>query len=85
MKVAAQVNTYIDRMSGIHPDRLTMQGLQDLDAETCRLANAVARMYGTLQQGMLTLQKLRTGGEQRAARPAGERAGRRARPWSLAR
>jgi hypothetical protein len=32
--------------------------------EACRLANTVARLMGTFQDGLLTLQKLRTGGSQ---------------------
>ena len=32
--------------------------------EACRLANTAARLMSTFQEGMLTLQKLRTGGKQ---------------------
>lgn len=32
--------------------------------ETCRLVNATARLMGVFQEGLLTLQKLRTGGTQ---------------------
>lgn len=32
--------------------------------EACRVANTVATLTGTFQDGLLTLQKLRTGGNQ---------------------
>ncbi len=41
-----------------------MDRLQALNIETCRLAGTVTRMMNTYQQGLVTLQKLRTGGQQ---------------------
>ena len=55
----------MESMANIIPDRLTMQNIERLNIETCRLAGAVTRMMNTFQQGMLTLQRVRTGGEQR--------------------
>ena len=52
-------------MANIIPGRLTMQNIERLNIETCRLAGSVTRMMNAFQQGMLTLQRVRTGGEQR--------------------
>jgi hypothetical protein len=38
--------------------------LQALNVETCRMAGAVSRMMQTFQQGMLTLQRVRSNGKQ---------------------
>ena len=62
MRMTALVNR---RMESMANDRLTMQNIERLNIETCRLAGAVTRMMNTFQQGMLTLQRVRTGGEQR--------------------
>src|SRR5207245_1693644 len=40
------------------------EGQADEQVETCRLANATARLMSTFQEGLLTLQKLRTNGTQ---------------------
>lgn len=64
MTMLAQVNRRVERMDSIFLDRLTMDDLQRLNVETCRLAGTVTRMMNTYQQGLLTLQKLRTGGQQ---------------------
>ena len=64
MRMTALVNRRMESMATI-PDRLTMQNIERLNIETCRLAGAVTRMMNTFQQGMLTLQRVRTGGEQR--------------------
>lgn len=37
---------------------------QDSPAETARLMNSAARMMGTFQQAMVTLHRLRNGGQQ---------------------
>jgi hypothetical protein len=55
----------MESMANIIPDRLTMQNIERQNIETCHLAGGVARMMNTFQQGMLTLQRVRTGGEQR--------------------
>ena len=63
MRMTALVNRRMESMA--NPDRLTMQNIERLNIETCRLAGTVTRMMNTFQQGMLTLQRVRTGGEQR--------------------
>ena len=65
MRMTALVNRRMESMANIIPDRLTMQNIERLNIETCRLAGTVTRMMNTFQQGMLTLQRVRTGGEQR--------------------
>ena len=62
MRMTALVNR---RMESMANDRLTMQNIERHNIETCRLAGTAARMMNTFQQGMLTLQRVRTGGEQR--------------------
>ena len=61
MKLAAQLNRCIERMEREHhPDlreRANVQGT--------RLAGAIARMSGSYQSGMTTMQRLRSGGTQR--------------------
>ena len=61
MKLAAQLNRCIERMDREHhPDlreRANVQGT--------RLAGAIARMSGSYQSGMTTMQRLRSGGTQR--------------------
>ena len=42
-----------------------MQNIERQNIETCRLAGTATRLMNTFQQGMLTLQRVRTGGEQR--------------------
>ena len=54
MRMTALVNRRMESMA--IPDRLTMQNIERLNIETCRLAGAVTRMMNTFQQGMLTLQ-----------------------------
>ena len=65
MRMTALVNRRMKSMANIIPDRPTMQNIERLNIETCRLAGAVTRMMNTFQQGMLTLQRVWTGGEQR--------------------
>jgi hypothetical protein len=62
MKLARQVNRRIDRLEYMNlghaeADRMTV--------EACRLANTMVRMTAGFQQGLVTLQRLRTGGTQR--------------------
>ena len=61
MRMTALVNRRMESMATI-PDRLTMQNIERLNIETCRLAGTVTRMMNTFQKGMLTLQRVRTGG-----------------------
>ena len=63
MRMAALINRRLESMANIN--QLTMQDIERQNIETCRLAGAVTRMMNTFQQGMLTLQRVRTGGEQR--------------------
>jgi hypothetical protein len=64
MKMTARLNEKVDALSHIIPDRLTIANVQALNVEACRLAGAISRLTGTFQHGMLTLQRLRTGGRQ---------------------
>jgi hypothetical protein len=61
MKMAAQVNRRLDHLEG---QRIEGAAAQSASVEAARLAGATSRMMQTFQQGMLTLQKLRTGGQQ---------------------
>ena len=63
MRMIAVVNRRVESMA--NTNQLTMQDIERQNIETCRLAGAVTRMMNTFQQGMLTLQRVRTGGEQR--------------------
>jgi hypothetical protein len=64
MRMTALVNRRLESMANIN-QLTTMQDIERQNIETCRLAGAVTRMMNTFQQGMLTLQRVRTGGEQR--------------------
>jgi hypothetical protein len=46
------------------PQPAQMRNLERVNQETCRLAGTVTRMMTTFQQGMVTLQRMRTGGRQ---------------------
>ena len=63
MRMTALVNRRMESMANIN--QLTMQDVERQNIETCRLAGTAARLMNTFQQGMLTLQRVRTGGEQR--------------------
>ena len=71
MRMTALVNRRLESLESmadinqLYINRLTMQNIERLNIETCRLAGTAARMMNTFQQGMLTLQRVRTGGEQR--------------------
>jgi hypothetical protein len=65
MEMSALVNGRVELLRCIAPNQLNMNDLERLNIETCRLAGTVTRMMGRFQQGVLTLQKLRTGGQQR--------------------
>jgi hypothetical protein len=64
MKMTALMNRHMESLESISPHQLNMQNPERLNIETCRLAGMVTRMMGTFQQGVLTLQKMRTGGRQ---------------------
>ncbi len=65
MTMMQQVNKRLEYMeSGLYMQR-EMERFQAMNMETCRLAGTVTRMMNTYQQGMQTLQKMRTGGTQR--------------------
>jgi hypothetical protein len=65
MKMMAQVNCRIERLGNSDSlDSRSAQKMATINIEACRLSNAVARMMTTFQQGLLTLQRLRTGGTQ---------------------
>ncbi len=65
MTMLAHVNKRLEYMeSGLLMQR-DMDRLQSLNVEICRLAGTITRMMNTYQQGMTTLQKMRTGGTQR--------------------
>jgi hypothetical protein len=64
MRMIAVVNRRVESMA--NTNQLTnRQDIERQNIETCRLAGTATRMMNTFQQGMLTLQRVRTGGEQR--------------------
>jgi hypothetical protein len=63
MRMTALVNRRLESMA--NTNQLTTMQDERQNIEICRLAGTVARMMNTFQQGMLTLQRVRTGGEQR--------------------
>jgi hypothetical protein len=60
MKLDAQLNHHVGRMNGVISDK----ELALRNVEIARLANSTARMMGAFQQGLLTLQRLKSGGRQ---------------------
>ena len=64
MRMIAVVNRRVESMA--NTNQLTnMQDIERQNIETCRLAGTATRIMNTFQQAMLTLQRIRTGGEQR--------------------
>ena len=64
MRMIAVVNRRVESMA--NTNQLTnMQDIERQNIETCRLAGTATRMMSVFQQGMLPLQRVRTGGEQR--------------------
>src|SRR5215204_4453610 len=62
MKLSAQLNRCIERMeAGRHHD----EARERANVQGTRLAGAIARMSGSYQSGMTTMQRLRSGGTQR--------------------
>src|SRR5215207_3652081 len=62
MRLSAQLNRCIERMeAGRHHD----EARERANVQGARLAGAIARMSGAYQSGMMTMQRLRSGGTQR--------------------
>jgi len=59
MKAATLMNQELDAVAIIHESTREARNVR-----ACRLAAAISRMSGTYQQGLLTLQRWRTGGAQ---------------------
>ena len=59
MRLTGQLNRQIERMNVICPDQH-----HAANAEAARTTNAIARLMQTFQQGVSTLQRLRSGGQQ---------------------
>jgi hypothetical protein len=59
MQLTAQLNRCIERMSAID-----VQARESANIQATRLAGAIARLNGSFQAGMLTLQKIRNRGQQ---------------------
>jgi L-fucose isomerase-like protein len=60
MKLDAQLNHQAGRLNGV----ISPAGLTTINVEVARLANSTARMTGAFQQGLLTMQRLKSGGRQ---------------------
>jgi hypothetical protein len=60
MKLSGEVNRRVDYLANVRGEEQERANIQ-----ATRLAGATARMMATFQQGLLTLQRLRTGGTQR--------------------
>ena len=59
MRLTGQLNRQIERMNVICPDKH-----HTANVEAARTTNAIARLMQTFQQGVTTLQRLRSGGQQ---------------------
>ena len=59
MRLTGQLNRQIERMNVICPDQH-----HSANVEAARTTNAIARLMQTFQQGVTTLQRLRSGGQQ---------------------
>ena len=59
MKLTAQLNRAIERMGTYADERR-----QVANVEACRLAGAITRLMAASQQGALTLNRMRSGGQQ---------------------
>ena len=59
MKMSAEINRRVDYLSTVRGEEQERANIQ-----ATRLAGATARVMSTFQQGLLTLQRLRTGGQQ---------------------
>lgn len=61
MRLLGKVNAEIDRIDGLS---MSPAQRQVASVEASRLTNAAARAFGSYQDGMLALQRIRTGGKQ---------------------
>jgi hypothetical protein len=59
MKATARLNEELDAAGVIDPNKREAGNMR-----ACRLAGAISRLSATYQQGLLTLQRKRTGGNQ---------------------
>jgi hypothetical protein len=59
MQLTAQLNRQIERMNVLHDDKR-----QAANVEAARTVNAMIRLMQTFQQGVTTLHRLRSGGQQ---------------------
>jgi hypothetical protein len=59
MRAAARMNEELEAAGVIDPNKR-----EAANVRACRLAGAISRMSATYQQGLLTLQRKRTGGNQ---------------------
>ena len=71
MRAAARMNEELDAAGVIDPklaagviDPNKREAAEAANLRACRLAGAISRMSATYQQGLLTLQRKRTGGNQ---------------------
>jgi hypothetical protein len=71
MRAAARMNEELDAAGAIDPkvaagmfDLNKREAAEAANVRACRLAGAISRMSATYQQGLLTLQRKRTGGNQ---------------------
>src|SRR5262245_27440438 len=71
MRAAARMNEELDAAGMIDPKRAAgvidpnkREAAEAANVRACRLAGAISRMSATYQQGLLTLQRKRTGGNQ---------------------
>jgi hypothetical protein len=62
MRAAARMNEELDAAGVIDPNK--REAAEAANVRACRLAGAISRMSATYQQGLLTLQRKRTGGNQ---------------------
>ena len=64
MRLTAQLNECTERMQSCSYDRAGDEKRDRANIQATRLAGAVARMNGSFQHGLLTLQRMRSGGRQ---------------------
>jgi len=62
MRAAARMNEQLDAAGVIDPNK--REAAEAANVRACRLAGAISRMSATYQQGLLTLQRKRMGGNQ---------------------
>jgi alkylhydroperoxidase family enzyme len=71
MRAAARMNEQLDAAGVIDPKHaagvIDPNKREAANVRACRLAGAISRMSATYQQGLLTLQRKRTGGNQQTS------------------